>query len=625
MIVTAFKNIFSKEPFYITVDIALDRIKNGNSKQQCEEIRTTLDKEKAQKLKGNLPSICFSGKFKKDRQDNDLIKHSGCIVLDFDKLENLRERQTEIINHDFIYACWVSPSGNGLKALVRIADGKKHRIHFQALQEVFPDIDKSGINPARVCYESYDPDIYIYPDAEIFTKLKQVEKVYVKEKVDKNDDEVFKKLLTWLSNKNEAFVTGERNNFLFKLASACCRFGIHEMTATNLIDCEFLSNSEFSKTEANRAIRSAYKANMNRYGDCVFEKEILVEKISRSEIKVDDTIFDESIRPKDVIYGIDVKTQALSLYDNGYSKVDGIKVPELDYHFKPKRGEVTLLTGYGNAGKSTFKKWYQVMRILLYGEKFATFSPEDNPPEEYYHDFVEVLLGCDCTPANENRPSREVYERAYDFIINYIFYIYPKDVKPTPEYIKERFLELIIKEKVDGCDIDPFNRMANNYTGFSGRDKYLEYILSDFVRFAQMNDVFFMIIAHPTKATKGGDGNYPCPDVFDIADGAMWNNMLDNILVYHRPLSQTEPLNPTCEFHSKKIRRQKTVGKRGTLLFEMKFDIRRFIFVNGDPMAALLRNKEIDFGYEVVPQKKWVTPENTRLPYSDNNKLDLPF
>lgn len=623
--VTIFKNIFSKEPYYVEVDKALERIVNGNSKELCEKIRTTLDKEKAQKLKANLPSVCFSGKFLKDRQDADLVEHSGFIVLDFDHIENLRERQEEIINKDFVYACWVSPSGNGLKALIRIADGSKHREHFAALQDVFPYVDRSGVNPSRVCYESYDPEMYHYPDSEIFKKIKTTERIKIKEKANDTDYDIFKKLLTWLSNKNEAFVTGERNNFIFKLASACCRYGIDEMSAEEMIGAEYLSTSEFPKNECVRAIKSAYKANRQRQGSVYFEKEVLYDKKTRKEIQVDTTIFDEGIKPKDVIYGIDVKTQAVAIYDYGYAKVDGIGVVELDYHFKPKRGELTLLTGYGNHGKSTLKKWYQIMRILLFGEKFGTFSPEDNPPEEYYHDFVEVLLGCDCTPNNPNRPDRETYERAYDFISNYVFYIYPKDVKPTPEYIKERFLELIIKEKIDGCDIDPFNRMANDYTGFAGRDKYLEYILNDFARFAQMNEVYFWIIAHPTKAIKGSDGNYPCPDVFDIADGAMWNNILDNILVYHRPLFQTEPANPTCEFHAKKIRRQKTVGKRGDIMFEMKFSIRRFIFNNIDPLNNLLNKKELYF-YQPKKQPEMIQNDNW-YPYKEDGlpESELPF
>ena len=616
--ITIFKNIYSKEPNYRTVKYCLDRIKNGVSKAAVEEIRNTLDKDKADNLKKNLPSVCFSGKFGANRQDVDLIKHSGFIVLDFDNVYELRDKQTEIISQPFIYACWVSPSGNGLKALVKVADGKKHREHFQALQEVFDGLDRSGINPSRVCYESYDPDIYINENAEVFKKVKKIEKVVTYERT-ADDQKIFKNILTWLSNKNEAFVTGERNNFIFKLASACCRFGIHEITANAMIHNEFISNSEFTKREADKAIASAYRANASRFGSASFDKEQLVDKVTRKEVEVEKAVFDEGIKLKDVIYGIDVKEQALSIYDNGYAQVDGINIPDIDERFKPKRGEITVLTGIGNYGKSSFKKWYQAMRILLYGEKFATFSPEDNPPEEYYHDFVEIILGCDCSPNNPHRPSRQVYESVYDMVCKHIFYVYPKDVSPTPQYIMEVFLELIIKENVDGVDIDPFNQLTNEYQKFSRSDKYLEWVLSVFSRFAQVNNVFFWIVAHPIKMAKAGDGNYPCPDVFDLTDGAMWNNKMDNILVYHRPFAQTDPQNPTCEFHSKKIRRQKIVGKKGFTVFEMVFKTRRFFFSGIDSLQLLLNQKNIDFKPKQPTQQTF--EQDGWVPFSEENIL----
>jgi hypothetical protein len=595
---TIFKNIYSKEPHYVSISDLLVRIKDGRSKEQVLGIRNTLDKEKAVKLKFNLPSVCFSGTFQKDRQDVDLIEHSGFLVLDFDDVVDLREAQTEIISNKHIYACWVSPSGNGLKALVKIADGSKHREHFQALQDVFPAIDRSGINVSRVCFESYDPDIYMNAESQVFKKTKTVEKVLVKEKATNDESEIFKRLLTWLSNRNDAFVTGERNTFIFKLASACCRYGIDQMTTESLIGLEFLSNSEFSTTECNRAIKSAYKSNAKNYGTASFEKEVLVDRVTRKEVKVDEVSFDPDSKPKDVIYGIDVKDKALGLYHKGYERVLGIGVPELDERFKPKRGELTLLTGIGNYGKSAFKKWYQVYRAVLYDEKFGGFTPEDNPPEEYYHDLTEILLGCDCTPENPYRPNAEIYERAYDFIISHFFYVYPKEAEPTPKYIKEVLLELIVKEKIDGCDVDPFNQMSNNYSGFAGRDKYLEFVLTDLSRFAVINDVYLWIIAHPTKLPKGSDGNYVCPDVFDINDGAMWNCKVDNLLVYHRPFAQTAPQNPTCEFHSKKIRRQKTVGKKGVSIFEMRFSTRRFFFNNADPLGKYISDIGFDFKYK---------------------------
>ena len=107
-----------------------------------------------------------------------------------------------------------------------------------------------------------------------------------------------------------------------------------------------------------RAIRSAYKANAKNYGSASFDKEILVDKTTRSEIKVEENVYDNEGKLKDVIYGIDVKEQALQIYEEGYAKVDGIGVQEVDERFKPKRGEITALTGIGNYGKSSFKKWY---------------------------------------------------------------------------------------------------------------------------------------------------------------------------------------------------------------------------------------------------------------------------
>ena len=347
----------------------------------------------------------------------------------------------------------------------------------------------------------------------------------------------------------------------------------------------------------------------------------MVDKVSRREVEVEKAVFDEGLKLKDVIYGIDVKEQALKIYDEGYARVDGIGVPELDERFKPKRGEITVLTGIGNYGKSSFKKWYQAMRIMLYGEKFATFSPEDNPPEEYYHDFVEIILGCDCSPANPHRPSKQVYEYVYDLVCHHVFYVYPKDVSPTPQYIMEVFLELIVKENVDGVDIDPFNQLTNEYQKFQRSDKYLEWVLSVFSRFSQINNIFFWIIAHPTKMQKAADGNYPCPDVFDLTDGAMWNNKMDNILVYHRPFAQTDPQNPSCEFHSKKIRRQKIVGKKGFILFQMFFQTRRFLFNGLDSLQKIINDKNIILRPDVAVQKTF----DNWVPYKDNNGEEVNF
>jgi hypothetical protein len=621
MIVTIFKNIFSKEPHFITVEKALERIKLGASKALVLDIRLALDKEKANKLKLNLPSICFSGKFGADRKDEQLVAHSGFIVLDFDDISDLRDKQTEIIQKDFVYACWVSPSGNGLKALVKIADGKKHREHFQSLQEVFPEVDRSGINVSRVCYESFDPDIYINDKAVVFTKAKKIEKVVVNEIETIDDSENFRRILKWLTNKNDAFVTGERNTYIFKLASACCRFGINEEAALSLIATEYLVSNDFTMSEMRGAVKSGYRANRAIAGSAIIQKEKLVNKTTNFEIDVKKEFVDEkgdNYRVEDVVYGIDVKDKALLINQNGFDKVMGVGVPELDYIFKPKRGEITLLTGIGNYGKTAWQKSQLLSRIIMYGEKIATFSPEDTPAEEYFHDYVEMLLGCECTPFNPNRPANDIYEAAYDFISKHIFYISAEMLSPTPQYIKEKFLELIVQEKVDFCCIDPFNQMTNDYKGFGGRtDKYLETLLADFSRFAKKNDVYFWVIAHPKLMERDRGGNYKCPDVFDVNDGAMWNNKMDNITVYHRPFAQTDPSSPVAEFHSKKIKK-KSVGRKGFVMVEYIWDRRRFFIEGRDFIQEMLNKKGLDFWKRKEANQSW-------LPYKDEDGGEVIF
>ena len=76
----------------------------------------------------------------------------------------------------FVKACWVSPSGDGLKAVVKVTNSENHRDHFRALVEYFDnkynlEVDSTGINESRACFESYDPDAVIKIESEPFGKM----------------------------------------------------------------------------------------------------------------------------------------------------------------------------------------------------------------------------------------------------------------------------------------------------------------------------------------------------------------------------------------------------------------------------------------------------------------------
>lgn len=593
MIVTIFSSLYDKTPHHIPIDRALERIRDGKSADKVQAVRAAIDRSKRDALKKDLPVVIFSGKFS-GRGDNAMMAHSGFIVLDFDKVDEPGEKMAQMAGFAHTYAAWISPTGTGVKALIKIADGSQHRKHFDALREVFPDADASGVNEERLCYESHDEHMYINPDATAFTKLLTVEKMQERFDATKGDHaQVFQRLLKWMANKGNAFVDGERNKFVFRLAGGCCRFGMDAEDAARHIAGHFGTSSDFTMREVVTTVKSAYKRNVSQAGTCTFEGERMVDRKRRTEVKLEDIAdYDPEAPPKDIIYAASVKESAMDFYDNGNEHIKGIGINDIDELWKMMRGQVTALTGIGNYGKSALYKWYFLMRCLLYGERFAAFAPEDNPARDYFIDYVEMLLACDCSPSNPNRPPRQVYERAYDWVGQHIFLLAPENDDPTPEYIKERFLEVIVKEQIAGVCIDPFNQLSHEYGARS--DKYLEKLLGDFSRFAQKNDIYFLIVTHPKTMAKNANGNYPCPDVFDINDGAMWNNKMDNILVYHRPLGQTEPNNPTCEFHAKKIKK-KSVGRKGSNDFRYVSHKRRFEFGSTDPMEVAMRNRCISF------------------------------
>lgn len=611
--ITIFKDIFATEPHYIEVDVALSRIKNGKSKVLVEQIRESQDKEKRDSLKKRLPCVCFSGTFRK-RLDSELIEHSHYIVLDFDKI-NPEELISEIACNSFVKAAWVSPSGDGVKVLCRVAT-TNHRGHFEALKVLFPQCDKSGINESRVCYESYDPNIYIRENPTEFDGLISNETSQAKE------FSAIENLVTWLAKSNKYFVSGERNVFIFTLACACCRYGVDIEDCKSYCFYEFFQKStDFSKREGDKAIESAYRSEKANFGTVKFDKGELVDsKGKEAQFEV------EEGKIKDVIYLEDAEQDLDRIIENGYESIKGIGIQEMDTAFIPKRGQSNLLTGYGNQGKSTFGKWHLVVRSIIFDEKYAFFSPEEDGADGFYLSLMEIYLGGGL--AGNKRFSKEKIKEAKDFIKSHFFYIFPEELSPTPQYIKERFLKLIITEKVDGVVIDPFNQLTNDYKGFGGRDdKYLESFLSDFNRFIKINDVFGWIVAHPSKPQKNSTGTYDAPTEYDLAGGAMWNNKMFNILAYHRPDSWTDPSSPHCQLYGRKIKLNRINGTRGLCTdFEYNFAKRRFLFGGKDVLDFLDKRESLSDNFQKNSENDLQILNNIANFESENKDfLDVPF
>lgn len=289
MKVTIFKNIKeTSTPFIRDIDFILNRIKNGNSKDLINQIRS--DKVNRDKLKKNLPSICFSGIFK-NRSVKGLIEHSGLICLDFDKYSDSNELVTfynQLKEDEFTYACFISPSGDGIKLLVKIpAEAENHKLYFEALDEYYNNehFDSSVSDVSRVCFESYDPNIYINKDSKLWDK-KIDNKIYSYESKAPtikltNENEIIKRLFVWFE-KNYGLIVNQRNVNVFKFAAALSDFGVSKLEAIRF--CNQFSSEGFDYKEIETIINSAYKRGAGNFGMKYFEDNDTLNYVKK-EIK----------------------------------------------------------------------------------------------------------------------------------------------------------------------------------------------------------------------------------------------------------------------------------------------------------------------------------------------------
>jgi len=302
--VTIFKSIRDTDtPFHRDVRLILNRIKEGteSTKDLVKRIRLEKRKPERQELKKLLPAICFSGTFNK-RTDSSLIQHSGLICLDFDgydKSKELLQDKENLSKNKYVFSVFISPSGNGLKVLVKIpADAENHTNYFNSLEKYFnsPYFDKTSKNLSRVCYESYDPLLHINENSSIWDLIEEPEYTEVNKTRDQptipitDENKIVDILVKWWTKKypmNE----GQRNQNCYVLAMAFNDFGINKGLASYILNQ--YASEDFTTREIANTIDSAYKHTAN-FGTKYYEDEERINNIraklrrgvSKKEIRI---------------------------------------------------------------------------------------------------------------------------------------------------------------------------------------------------------------------------------------------------------------------------------------------------------------------------------------------------
>jgi hypothetical protein len=281
--VTIFKN-FNEVVEHKSLPAILEDIHTGKYKHAIVYLRKSLAEKKEEaysKAKKALPAFTPSGKFVGGRKMEFLTEYSNTIILDIDKLskEELTKANHLANQSEFTYASFISPSGNGLKILVKIASPKaEHKETFLLVQAHYEkllklEIDKSGKDITRLCFYSWDENLYLNPEAQNFVTLHAVEEIFpttampeektnLSTKQIKTDngkpitedfDTIYNHCIKFTEKKVQ-YAEGSRNVFVHQLACNLNRKAMPLSVALGYILCDF----NYDDKEVLQAVNSAY-------------------------------------------------------------------------------------------------------------------------------------------------------------------------------------------------------------------------------------------------------------------------------------------------------------------------------------------------------------------------------
>ncbi|TXI13269.1 MAG: hypothetical protein E6Q68_01785 [Polynucleobacter sp.] len=183
----------------------LERTRDGEWQDIVFECRNASSKEERDAIKKKMPTATLSGLFSK-RRDDGMTEHSEYLSMDIDSVENVQAVKNVLCQDKYVYSCFVSTSGNGLRALFKI-EPSRHRDAFngiaQYLFEKYEIIcDRNGINVSKPYLVSFDPYLYISPD-DVPVFKKYVKETVIKKAIDfyytPND---FEQILNQISSRS---------------------------------------------------------------------------------------------------------------------------------------------------------------------------------------------------------------------------------------------------------------------------------------------------------------------------------------------------------------------------------------------------------------------------------------
>lgn len=594
--VTCFQSIFDKDnPEYISLGDAIRNIKKGNSQELVEELQESGDKA----LKRKLPVVLFSGTFSK-RTDEDLFEHSRLIVIDLDNVD-VESVKRQLGTDEYVFSCWTSPSGNGVKALIQISNPERHEDHFRALEKYFEktyglEVDGTGKNVSRACFESYDPELIVQMEARVFSAFITEHETT---KVEVNEDYVFTDYmkLNLAARMVRRAEDGERHNCLLKASVLCGGY---------------ISAGRMEEDEVKRVLfREFSKRDYDTHYDPM---ATIADGISKGKGMPIHEIIDQEDKARREMLINDGDMSFVSSDDEDFRWINdfaegkisagldtGSKL--LDEYWRYKQN-FTIINGHSNVGKTTFALYLMVNSSVRHGWKWIVYSSENRTAS------IKMKLMSFAANMDVKDMSYSQRRLAYEWVSEHYLLISNKQVYSYYDLIifGEKLLN---KDGFHGYFIDPYNSLRidmSERSGLSTHEYHYE-ASTEFLTFANNHQIAVWLNMHAVteaQRRKGADGLPIAPFAEDTEGGGKHVNRSDDFLTFHRKVQAQDHIDRrTIEFHIRKIRETETGGQPSPvdepIRFQMNLHNTGFVDPYGKPLfKSILEQREESFQTQII-------------------------
>lgn len=337
----------------------------------------------------------------------------------------------------------------------------------------------------------------------------------------------------------------------------------------------------------------AEKCKIVDFGDCKDANEYLVKHGTFELSQLLKTAKDVKI---DGIFTLqDSFDSMMHGFKHGQKRGETTFVEEVDSAWKWRTTEVNLWTGYQNEGKSLFLNQLSLIRAYWTGEKFAVFSPENMPMDDFYNDLIEMYMGKTTNPEIPHfQMSEGEYLESASFVDKHFFLIYPEDDFKI-DTIFSKALYLVRKFGIRHLIIDPYNTVEHLIKPGEREDLYISRFMALLKKFAVRNDISVHLVAHQLTARKNKDdgGRYFKPDLNNIKGGGTFADKADNVLFVWRPERSLDFRDPSVWFGSQKIKKQKLVARPCEVdCIEFDFKTNRYLFNGASPFTKIDQHRK---------------------------------